>query len=416
MSSLAPSPEARRLLVISILARVPGPMLGVGLLVHARHLTGSFAVAGIVTALYGAAIGVGGPLLGRIVDRRGQTAVLLQSASAAAVLLVAIGLVPPGTSPAVLAGLAMGIGLATPPVGACLRAVLPGVVRDPAQVRAAYAAEASAFELTWVCGPPLVLGIGAVSSTGTALAACGVLLLTATAAFAAQGPSRAWRPDDRVTRPRGGALRAPAMQTLVLVTVAAGVLFGAAEIAVTAAAATLQSTTLAAPLMALWGTGSVAGGLVAVRLGGGAGTPRGLVLPLGALTAGHVALMAATTSAFALGTGLLLAGAAIGPTFAALSVIVDRVAPDGTATEAFAWIATAEVVGGALGSAVTGAVMDQAGAMAGFGLAGIAGAAAVLIAIARAATLRPPDPPEVVVYPGASAVGSSRLEPTPSLR
>ena len=49
MSSLASAPGARRLLVISIVARLPLAMLSIGLLVHTEHLTGSFAAAGAVT-------------------------------------------------------------------------------------------------------------------------------------------------------------------------------------------------------------------------------------------------------------------------------------------------------------------------------------------------------------------------------
>ena len=73
-------------------------MLSIGLLVHAQHLTGSFAAAGVVTGVYAIALGVGGPLLGQLVDRRGQTSVLLASATVAAALLVAIAVQPVGAS------------------------------------------------------------------------------------------------------------------------------------------------------------------------------------------------------------------------------------------------------------------------------------------------------------------------------
>ena len=263
-------------------------MLSIGLLVHAQHLTGSFAAAGLVTAVYAIALGVGGPLLGRLVDRRGQTLVLLASATVAAALLVAIALQPVGASLDVLLALAAGIGLAEPPVGACLRTQLPALLPDPSAVRAAYAFEASVVELTFIFGPPLALCIGALWSTGAALAAGGIVLLLATTAFAAQPASRSWRPAPPQRRPRGGSLRAPAMRTLVIVLIAVGVLLGADEVAVVAAAKTLDSTTAAAPLLALWGVGSFAGGLFAARLGGGARTAAGLALILGALTAAHL--------------------------------------------------------------------------------------------------------------------------------
>jgi hypothetical protein len=48
-------------------------MLSIGILVHTRHLTGSFAAAGVVTGVYAIALGVRGPLLGQHVDRRGPT-------------------------------------------------------------------------------------------------------------------------------------------------------------------------------------------------------------------------------------------------------------------------------------------------------------------------------------------------------
>jgi predicted MFS family arabinose efflux permease len=395
MRSIASSAGLRRLFATSILARLPLAMLSIGLLVHTQHLTGSFAAAGVVTGVYAIALGVGGPLLGRLVDRRGQTSVLLASATVAAALLVAIAAAPEGASLAVLLALAAGIGLAEPPVGACLRTQLPALLPDPTAVRAAYALEASVVELTFIFGPPLALCIGALWSTGAALAASGVVLLLATTAFAAQPASRSWRPVPAGRRPRGGSLRAPAMRTLVFVLIAVGVLLGGDEVAVVAAAKTLDSTTAAAPLLAVWGVGSFAGGLLAARLGGGARTAAGLTLILGALTAGHLALIPAAGSVAALGGVLLLAGATIAPTEATIYAMVDHAAPAATMTEAFAWLTTAMAVGGAVGAASAGLLVDRAGPTAGFALAGGAGALAVLTTMLRSCTLSAHQPPVI---------------------
>jgi polyisoprenoid-binding protein YceI len=390
MSVIAWPPGARRLFAISILARLPPAMLSIGLLVHAQHLTGSFASAGVVTGIYAIALGVSGPLLGGLVDQRGQTSVLLATATVAAALLVAVAVQPMGASLAVIAVLAGGIGLATPPVGACLLTQLPALLRDPALVRSGYALEASVMELTFVFGPPLALCIGALWSTGTALAAGAIVLWPATVGFAAQPASRGWRPAPARQRPRGGSLRTPAMRTLVVLLVAVGVLLGADEVAVVAAAKTLNSTTAAAPLLALWGIGSFAGGLLAARLGGGARTSAGLALVLGALTAGHLALIPAAGSVLGLGGVLMLAGVPISPTEAAIYAMVDRASPAGTMTEAFAWLATATAAGGAIGAAGAGPLVEHAGPTAGFALAGAAGALAVLTTLARSHTITPP--------------------------
>jgi MFS family permease len=391
MSAIASAPGALRVFVISLVARLPVTMLSIGLLVHARHLTGSFTAAGIVAGGYGVALGVGGPLLGKLVDRRGQTAVLVTSAAAGAVLLGAVAVLPVGVPAAVVVALACGIGLAEPPIGACVRTLFPGLLDDPAAVRAAYAADASASELTWVAGPPLVLGLGVAWSTGAALAVAGVVLLVSTVAFALQPASRAWRPEPATgPRPRGGSLQTPAMRTLVAVLVAVGVLFGAVEVAVTAAAHALGSTAAAGPLLGVWGAGSLIGGLLAARRGGGAYTPAGLALVLVGLTVGHFALTAATGSVLALAAVLLLAGTAIAPTYATVYAMVDHAAPAGTVTEAFAWLATAIAVGSSAGSAIAGSLADRSGPVAAFVLAGAAGAAAVLLALARSSTLAEP--------------------------
>jgi predicted MFS family arabinose efflux permease len=387
MDSIASSPGAQRLFAASIVARLPLAMLSIGLLVHAQQLTGSFAQAGVVAGAYAIALGAGGPLLGRLVDRGGQTSVLLASASVAAALLVTMALLPARAPLAVLVTLAAGIGLAEPPVGACLRTQLPALLSDPSAIRRAYALEASLVELTYIFGPPVALCIGALWSSGAALAAAGLVLLAATAVFALQPASRSWQPAPAGGMSRGGSLRTPAMRTLVIILIAVGMLLGADEVAVIAVAKVLHGPMGGAPLFAVWGAGSFIGGLLVARLGGGARTAAGLALLLGALTAGHLALIPADGSVLALGAVLLVAGAAIAPTEASLYAMVDSAAPDGTVTEAFAWLATAMAVGGAAGAAGAGVVADRAGPAAAFALAGGAGALALLTSMLRSRTI-----------------------------
>jgi predicted MFS family arabinose efflux permease len=385
--SISWSRSARLLVATSLVARLPLAMLSIALLVDTDHLTGSFTAAGTVTAIYGIALGVGGPLLGRLVDRRGPTTVLLVSAAVSAALLLALASLSKGAPLSVVIACAIGIGLATPPIGACLRTQLPVLVSDPDDARAAYALEASILELTWIVGPPLALSIDALWYSGGALAVAGIILVSATAAFALQPASRGWRSAAGTPRPPGGSLRAPAMRTLVIVLTAVGVLLGADEVAVTAAAKALGSTVAAAPLFALWGAGSLAGGLIAARIGGGARTAAGLAIVLGVLTLGQLALIPAAASLPALALALLFAGGAISPTEATVYGMVDRAAPAGTITEAFAWLAAAIEVGAALGAAGAGAVIDRAGPEAALALAGGAGILAVSMVLLRSAGL-----------------------------
>jgi hypothetical protein len=97
----------------------------------------------------------------------------------------------------------------------------------------------------------------------------------------------------------------------VLVLFAVGTLFGAVEVAVTAAADGLGGTAAAGPLLALWGAGSLLGGLIAVRCGRALEGAGGLALVLAVLTGGHLLLVPAAGSLLALGAALLVAGTAI---------------------------------------------------------------------------------------------------------
>jgi len=402
-SSILSASGARALLGSSILARLPLAMFSIALLVNAQHLTGSFAVAGAVSGAYAIAAAAAAPLLGRLVDRRGQTAVLVAGATVTAVMLVATGLAPESTPPAVLVALAAAAGMATPPLSACVRTLLPGMVTDPSRLPALFAFESTVLEVTFVLGPPLALGVGAIWSTGAALASAGIVMFAATLAFAAQPASRAWRPDPDAPRRRGGSLRSPAILTLALTEIATGAVFGATEVCVTAAAKALGSTAAAGPLLGLWGLGSLFGGIAATRLGGGARRSGGVILLLTTLAVAHGALMFATGSVLAIAAVILLAGATIAPTAASLYAMVDRFAPAGTHTEAFSWVETAGLTGAALGAAVAGPLVQSAGPTAAFAFGGAAGAVAVLIAVLGAHRLDDAPPDVVCAAPSHAA-------------
>jgi MFS family permease len=104
-------PGAPTLLGSSIIARLPLAMFSIALLVHAQRLTGSFALAGIVGGAYAISGAIAAPLLGRLVDRCGQTRVLLACATATALVLVTTGMLPASTPPLLLVGLAGATGL-----------------------------------------------------------------------------------------------------------------------------------------------------------------------------------------------------------------------------------------------------------------------------------------------------------------
>jgi hypothetical protein len=296
---------------------------------------------------------------------------------------------------AAILALAVLAGLTMPPVGACLRGLVPTLVPDPDAARRVYVLDATAVELTWISGPPLALGVAALWSTGAAVALSGLVQLAATLAFAAHPASRRWRPV-RLVAARRGAMRAPAMQTLVLVLLGFGTLLGAVDVGVASAVAALGHPNAVGVLVGLWGVGSLLGGALTLRLGGGARGPAGLAVVLVALAVGHMVLALGTGSVAVLAGLLVVAGAAIAPTYASVHAMVERAAPVGAVTEAFSWLQTATAVGASVGAAAAGAVADRAGARAVFVVAGGAGLAAALTTLARARTLAPSEVSDAV--------------------
>ena len=387
MNALISQPGALRLFIVSILARLPLAMVTIGVLVHVKEICGSFAAAGLAAGALAVSQGIGGPLLGRLVDRRGQTVVLAASGLGAAGALAALAAAAPGVAPITVLVLAALLGVLTPPVPACMRTLLPGLVEDPDALRRAYAADSAAVELTWISGPPLVLLLGALTSTGAALAVTGGMLALLTLLFAAAPASRNWQPPEQEARVTGSALRSPSIRTLVLVFTGTGLVFGGTEVAVTAAADGLDRTAAAGPLLGFWGLGGLIGGVAATRVGGGARSGAGLALLLAALGGSHAALAASANSFVVLAGGIVLAGTLIAPTCATAYAMVDKVAPGGSVTEAFAWMATAVAIGTSVGAAAAGAVADAAGPAATFLLAGAPAVLIALLSAGRAHTL-----------------------------
>jgi MFS family permease len=84
-----------------------------------------------------------------------------------------------------------------------------------------------------------------------------------------------------------------------------------------------------------------------------------------------------------------VSGVSLAPVLACSFALVDRLAPEGTVTEAFAWIVAAIGAGGSLGSFVSGIGQDVGGVPGAFAGAGAGGVLALVLCLLGARTLRP---------------------------
>jgi predicted MFS family arabinose efflux permease len=388
MLRVVPRPVLR-LFAITIVARTPFAAVGLLLIIRTKELTGSYAASGLVAGAGSIAVAISSPWVGRLVDRRGQTTVLRVAGVLSAAAIATFALLPDGVPLGALVACAAVAGAATPPIGACMRTLYPTLLQGDALHRV-YALESAALELTYIVGPVLMLAIASAAGTATALIAAAAALSAGTLVFSATRESRGWR--DAVAdgaRQRGGALRSPGLQTIVIAVGLAGATFGAVEVAVAAACQAAGAKGATGVLLAVWGLGSMLGGFAAARSGAPADAARWLALLLAALGLGDLALVPIASPA-ALAPILLVAGAAVAPLLGTAYTLVDRVAPAGGATEAFAWLTTAIGIGLAGGSALAGALVDAGGAGAGFAAAAAAGLVACAITSARRASLATP--------------------------
>ncbi len=90
-----------------------------------------------------------------------------------------------------------------------------------------------------------------------------------------------------------------------------------------------------------------------------------------------------------MGVLVVLAGLPIAPLIASRNQLVERVAPRGTATEAFTWPLTALVAGLSLGAAAGGALVESYSWPAAVMAAVVVSAAGAGLLVARRDTLAP---------------------------
>jgi MFS family permease len=375
------TPSVTRLLSSAVVGRMPTGMAGLAIVLLVRGAGGSYAVAGVVAGTYSAALALTSPLLGRLVDRVGQTRVLAGCAVASALSFGALAVVGRGASPMVLAGLAALAGASIPPVGACMRALWSDLLGRDDQLQAAFAVESTVQELIFVVGPPLVAVLAAAVSPAAAVLGTGALLLAGVGVFAATPASRAWRPRRRAGD-WAGALRSPGIRAVLATIVLLAGAFGTVEVTVVAGAEQLGSRTLAGPLLALWALGSMAGGLAFGSRASDRGPERRMIGLLALVMAG-IALLSVAAGVVQLAAGMLLAGLGIAPAIACLYLLVDRLAPTGTVTEAFTWVTTAFAAGFAAGNALGGSLVHRVGTDRAFLVAACGVAAAALLARLR---------------------------------
>jgi MFS family permease len=376
------APAVRPLVTFALLARMPIGMGGVALILFVHAQTGSFGAAGVVAGAYTIGLGITGPTLARLIDRRGSRLIIVPGALLAMVAFVAVvllGEAGAGTVPLVVA--AFFAGAASTPIGGILRQRWPDLV-GPAELPTAYALDAVMIEVVFVCGPLLAGVLAATVGAAEGLILAGIFGIVGSVGFARHSTVRPGG-DPGAARHWLGALVSPQLRLLVLSDLALAGTFGALDVTLPAFGAHHGAAALGGPFAAALAFGSGAGGIAYGARPGVFGPPRRSLIVLGGLMTLSCVPLLTATSIPEMFVFAALAGVFLAPQVTVRNQVVQNNLAAGTATEAFTWVALATTIGASIGSAVVGPLVEAAGWRAGALVAVALPAVATLVLLAR---------------------------------
>ncbi|HWR86173.1 MAG TPA: MFS transporter [Rhodoglobus sp.] len=357
--SLLRVPGVARLLFSQLLARFPGGMLSLGLILHIEARYDSYGSAGLVLAGLSVGQAVSGPLTSRWMGRWGMRPVLILTTAVCAVALVVIALVP--LELGVTVAVALLAGLSYPPIQPAVRTIYPKMVNST-QLTPLYSLDATAQEVIWVTGPVLVTFVGTQVSTELAIM-LSVLFLVAGGIWFISSPELGRVRIPRSKRRFGAVLARP---VVLLTTVVGLLLVGGFSAIETAVVATFGDHGAEAGIvLGIWSIASLIGGLA---LGHSPITPWSMARRLGLIAAGSILAIAAFDF-WTLTGALVIAGFCIAPALTVMFAVVSASVRFSDTAEAYGWVGTGQLIGAAVGSAIAGFVIDGVGADGGLWVA-----------------------------------------------
>lgn len=362
-------------------ARMAHLMTALGVVFLLSPRTGSYSLAGVVAAAYAITYAVIGPLSSRLVDKLGQGMVLRPAAVATlasrTAFLAAWWLHAPAWSLLALSALS---GATMPAVGSLVRARWSNLLRNSPMLHTALSFESVLDEIILVIAPIAVAMLATYLHPSAALITALVLATIGLTALATQRHTEP-APPSAVRAANGTAMPVPALALLILTFVA-----------VTAAASTIELTTIAASqnqgakalsgwILATLALASAASGIHYGARQRTSSPERRLTVML-TLYAGGTLLFVAGQRVWYLFAAAFLLGLTMAPTLIVGYTLVNHIVPPHRLTEGLTWLTTSAGIGISVGSALAGRIVDDWGTRAAFGTATLYAAVAIVSGLA----------------------------------
>lgn len=371
------APGTKGFAAAGFVARLPLAMAPIGIVTMLAQSGSGYWLAGAVAATFTLTNAFAAPQISRLVDRHGQSRLLVPTTAIAVIAFALLMLATHLEWPAWTLFAAALAAATMPSMPAMVRARWTEIFRDKPELNTAFAFESVADELVYIAGASLSVGLSVALFPEAGVLASTMLLALGMTAFVLQ---RATEPKVRAVAgtPHRSAILLRPVQLVTLALVFVGAIFATAEVTTVALTRDFGQPGAASLVIGVYALGSFVVGLILGALNLRFPLHRQLLVVLAILLLTTLPLLL-VGSVTALAFTIFVSGVAVSPTFITAFGLVERRVPPEVLTEGVTWVMTGIGIGMALGAFVAGWVVDSFGAQNGFWVSVAAAVLALLV-------------------------------------
>ncbi|EHH07003.1 MFS transporter [Agrobacterium radiobacter] len=360
------APGAKGFSAAGFFARLPIAMAPIGIVAMLSQTHGEYWLAGAVSATFALTNAAVSPQISRLVDRKGQSKVLIPATIVSVIAFAALIIATNQKWPAWTLFLSAFLAAAMPSIPAMMRARWTEIFRDRPELNTAFAFESAADELVYISGASLSVGLAVSLFPEAGMMISTTFLALGTFAFLLQRSTEPKvRPVESGRRQRSAISLRP-VQIITLALIFVGSTFATAEVSAVAITKELGQPEAASLVIGVYAIGSFVVGLILGALNPKMPLQRQLLIAVSVLALTALPLLAASTSVALLAFAVFLSGVAISPIFITSFGLIERRVPESMLTEGVTWVMTGIGIGMALGAFISGWVIDNFGPDNGF--------------------------------------------------